>query len=535
MQKCLGIYIENNLIKYAKVSKDNNDMKIESFGIRFYQNLSEEIKKIIQETYSFNTPISINLSNEKYLYFDIFALLSKKDVEKTVDTEFENFCDEKKYNKEAFETRYALMPSQEDREKIRALDIYINKIEYNRQINPLEKYKLTKVMPVSIAIGNVARLNKNENVLIINMEETTTVTTIYNKQIYDVETIEIGSKNVLDNINKVENSYAKAYDICKNTTIYTANVGDIGEEQPYLQHIMPTVFKITEKVQEIVSNSVNKIQEIYLTGTLASINNIDLYFQEMFTDIDCKILKPKMVDETVTKINIKDYIEVNSAIALATVGLGEGIQELNFRKVKPTDKIFDIFKRETSKTPKKETTSKINFNLKGALSKGELWMIRAIAGILLFLMVFCIFTKVLSNQMLNKEKEIDGLIEKQKNQISTVTNNASTLDGKTQKYERLTSDVKKMYEKISDKAARRNSIPNLLNQIMANIPDKVDLDQIENTKDRTIVINAKAGYYDQLGYFVAVLKTKNILKNVITSSTKKPDGTVYISIEGELP
>ena len=87
MQKCLGIYIENNLIKYAKVSKDNNDMKIESFGIRFYQNLSEEIKKIIQETYSFNTPISINLSNEKYLYFDIFALLSKKDVEKTVDTE----------------------------------------------------------------------------------------------------------------------------------------------------------------------------------------------------------------------------------------------------------------------------------------------------------------------------------------------------------------------------------------------------------------------------------------------------------------
>ena len=95
MQKCLGIYIEENLIKYAKVSKEKDDMKIESFGIRFFQDLSEEISKIIEETYSFNTPISINLYNEKYLYFDIFALLNKKDIEKTVQTEFESYCEEK--------------------------------------------------------------------------------------------------------------------------------------------------------------------------------------------------------------------------------------------------------------------------------------------------------------------------------------------------------------------------------------------------------------------------------------------------------
>ena len=35
MQNCLGIYIENNLIKYAKVSKENNSIKVESFGVRF--------------------------------------------------------------------------------------------------------------------------------------------------------------------------------------------------------------------------------------------------------------------------------------------------------------------------------------------------------------------------------------------------------------------------------------------------------------------------------------------------------------------
>ena len=368
MQNCLGMYIEENLIKYAKVSKERDEMKVESYGIRFFEDLTGEIEKIIEETYSFNTPLSINLSNEKYLYFDIFSLLNKKDIEKTVQTEFESFCEEKNYNSNAFENRYALMPNQTEPEKIRALDIFINKIEMNRQKQPFEKYKLTKMMPISIAIGNIARLNKKENQLIVNMEDTTTVTTIYDNQIYNVDVLDIGSKEVLENINKIENSYAKAYDICKNTTIYTAEMEDSTEEQPYLQTIMPTLYKIAEKVQEIVSSSEAKIQTIYLTGNLSVINNIDLYFQEFFTDIECIILKPNVVDETTTKINIKDYVEVNSAIALATVGLGQGIQELNFKKPKAGDKLSQFLKIEMPNGKVIGGNTKIDFNLKGTLT-----------------------------------------------------------------------------------------------------------------------------------------------------------------------
>ena len=123
MQNCLGIYIENNLIKYAKVSRDKNTFKVESFGIHFTDNINDTIKKIVEETYSFNTPISINLLNEKYLYFDIFALLSKNDIQKTVQTEFDAYCDENKYNQKAFETRYALVPNMENKEKIKAMEI----------------------------------------------------------------------------------------------------------------------------------------------------------------------------------------------------------------------------------------------------------------------------------------------------------------------------------------------------------------------------------------------------------------------------
>ncbi len=535
MQKCLGIYIEDNLIKYAKVSKERDDMKIESFGIRFFQNLSEEIAKVVEETYSFNTPISVNLYNEKYLYFDVFALLNKKDIEKTIETEFESYCDEKNYNSNAFENRYALMPNQSDGEKIRALDVFVNKIELNRQKQSLEKYKLTKMMPISIAIGNIARLNKKENQLIVNMEETTTITTIYDNQIYSVDTLDIGSKEVLDSINKIENSYSKAYEICKNTTIYTAEMEDSAEEQPYLQNIMPTIYKIAEKVQEVVSSSETKIQTIYLTGNLSVVNNIDLYFQEFFTDIECKILKPNIIDEAVTKINIKDYVEVNSAIALATVGLGQGIQELNFQKSKTGDKLSQFLKIEMPNGKVIGGNTNINFDLRGSLTTGEIWLTRSIVALILILIIFVVFSKLLSNQMLDKEEEIRTITARQNTQISLVQTDEQSINDKTEKYKNLIADLKRTNEKISDAAASRNSIPNFLNQIMHNMPDKVQLTSIENPKDKSITITAQSYEYDQLGIFIGVIKSKKILKNVVSTSGVKNGDTVTVTIEGELP
>ena len=41
MASCLGLYIESNLIKYAKVTKEREMLKIESFGIKFYERLSD--------------------------------------------------------------------------------------------------------------------------------------------------------------------------------------------------------------------------------------------------------------------------------------------------------------------------------------------------------------------------------------------------------------------------------------------------------------------------------------------------------------
>ena len=52
MSSCLGLYIEEHLIKYAKVSKERDSLKVESFGIKFYDKIGDAIKQIVEETYS---------------------------------------------------------------------------------------------------------------------------------------------------------------------------------------------------------------------------------------------------------------------------------------------------------------------------------------------------------------------------------------------------------------------------------------------------------------------------------------------------
>ena len=160
---CLGLYIEENLIKYAKISKDHDLIKVDAFGIKFYDKIGEAIEQVIQETYSQKTPISINMSEEMYNYYDMFALLTKNDLQKAINTEFTSYCAEKGYNPNVFETRYAVVGDQEDRDKIRVIHVSENKIELNKQIQIVEGYKLSNISPISMSIPNLIDTDNNDN------------------------------------------------------------------------------------------------------------------------------------------------------------------------------------------------------------------------------------------------------------------------------------------------------------------------------------------------------------------------------------
>lgn len=539
MSNCLGLYIEDNLIKYAKVSKEHDEIKVESFGIKFYEKIGDAINQIIEETYSQKTPVSINLSEEMYNYFEMFALLTKNDLHKAIKTEFESYCAEKGYNPNVFETRYAVVDNQLDKEKLEIIHIAENKIELNKRMQQLDGYRLTNVSPISMSIPNLINIGKKENSIIINIEDITTVTTIIGSKIYHIDTIEEGSSDILSRINLQENSYSKSYEICKNTTIYTSEGKDLQQgETGYLEMIMPTLYNIVGEIRKVINQAPEKIEKAYITGSAAMINNADLYFQEYLSEIDCEILKPYFVQNT-KDISIKDYIEVNSAISLALMGLGEGIAGMNFKKATFSEKIPSWMKIEVNPDrtlkEKKYLGGMLTWDLGQPLDKTETGLIRIAISLFLLVAIYSGFSALLANQMDKKEAEADSSIASTNQQITLANNDSEKIKTKTNEYTSMIKNLEEMNDKLTDRTRTKNAIPNLLNQIMFIIPENVQITSIENTTDTHIVIDAKSDKYEQLGYLKAKIKSDVILTNVISTAGQKDNNVVTVRIEGDLP
>ena len=539
MSSCLGLYIEEHLIKYAKVSKEHDNLKVESFGIKFYDKLSEAIPQIIEETYSQKTPISVNLSEEMYNYYDMFALLTKNDLQKAIKTEFESYCTDKGYNPNVFEVRYAVVDNQLDKEKLKVIHIAENKIELNKRIQDLSDYRLTNISPISMSIPNLAEIDSNENCIIVNIEDKTTVTTIIKSKIFNVDIYDEGSQEILGKINLKENSYSKAYEICKNTTIYTSEGKELQTEQTsYLEDIMPTLYSIASKVQKIVSTTSERIDKVYLTGTGALINNVDLYFQEYLTQTTCEILKPYFITGT-KDVSIKDYIEVNSAISLALMGLDEGIQGMNFKKQSFGDKIPSWLKIEVNPDKTKKEQKNIGgwftWDLNQKLDKTEKSLVRIAVALLLLIVIYSAFVILLNKQMIKKGQEADESIAQTQSQITLANGDTEKIKSKTNEYTTMIKNLEDANDKITDRNKTRNSIPNLLNQIMSIVPESVQITSIENTTGTHIEINAQSNKYEQLGYLKAKIKSDVILTNVISTAGQKDNNVVTVKIEGDLP
>ena len=539
MSSCLGLYIEEHLIKYAKVSKERDNIKVESFGMKFYDKIGDAISQVIEETYSQKTPISVNMSEEMYNYFDMFSLLTKNDLQKAIKTEFESYCADKGYNPNVFETRYAVVDSQLDKDKIKIIHIADNKIELNKRIQEIEGYHLVNISPISMSIPNLIQVGKDENSLIVNIEDDTVITTIMEGKIFNVDIIEEGSRDILSKINLKENSYSKSYEICKNTTIYTSGGRELqAEQQTYLDDIMPTIYNIAGQVSKIINSYTDKIRKVYITGTAALINNIDLYFQEYLPDVECEILKPYFVEKT-RDISIKDYIEVNSAISMALMGLGEGVTGMNFKKKTFSDQIPNWLKIDVnpdkSKKEQKNLGGFFTWDLGQKLDKTEKSLIRIAVALFLLVVIYSAFSGLLSYQMDEKEKEANDSIAQTNSQIQLANNDNEQIKTKTNEYTTMIQNLQDANDRITDRNRTRNAIPNLLNQIMSIIPENVQLTSIENDTGTHVVINAQSNKYEQLGYFVARLKTDVILTNVVSTSGQKDNGIVTIKIEGDLP
>lgn len=531
MLSCLGIYVDKNLIKYAKLKKVKDSFKIEAFNVEVFENLEQSLKKIINETSSNKCPICMNISNELYNYFDVFSMLEKKDITKSLNIEFEMLCDEKGYDIKSLESRYILMENQENFEKYKSMYISTNKKELDKRINMLSDYKLYSMTPVSTSLTNLIDYDGTENIAIINIENETQITTIIDGQIRRVNVLNKNFEEVVEKINTVELSWKKSYDIFKNITIYgREGVQSLDkDENEYLDLVMPVLYKTATETKKILNSFKEKINKVYITGMGATINNIDLYFQDFLKNTKCEILKPFFIDTTSLKVATKEYIEVNSAIALALEGLGYSNKELNFAPMSKLDNLENITKENFDL--KKIFTEPINIEEKA--------IIRTIIAFIMAIVIFAVFGTNLVNKLEKQKSSINRSLATTTAQITNMETELSQIESHTNAYAAMINGANSQTQtKLLNPNSRvisKDAIPNLLNKIMFIIPQKVQIVSIKNTESKHVAIEAVSTKYEELAYFVAYIKEDGMLQNVQSKDEETNTSNFKIVIEGDLP
>ncbi len=553
MQYCLGISIDDKFIKYAKVQKEDNTFKVESYGINSYNNmdLNKRIAQIIQETDSSKIPISTDIQNEKYYFFNFFGVKNKTYAKEAIQTEFESFCTDNHINKNTIEGRYIYTKNIDMLDQNKAIYIYANKGEMEERLNLFKGTKVVSATPDAIAIPNIVNIEPNKNIMIVDISDNTKITTLINKNIYNVDILSEGLKEAFDTINLKENSTLKTYEVLKNTTIYTMDMDTTSNKKndEYLQHIVPALYKVAQEVLNITKNY-KKIDQIYLTGYATVINNIELYFQEYFKNSKVEILKPFFIEKN-DRVNVKDYIEVNQAIALALQGMGYGARTINFSTDKKADEIksmlsmnmtdiINSFKVQKADNGKEKNKPKLNVDLGFLKNKSknlDTSMTNAFISLLLITILYCAGSIWVSKQISSETDKVKDDVSYTQEQIAKATNDDSKINTKTNDYKRYKSNLENTSNVIETKRSRKNQITTLLNKIVYTIPKEVQLTEIKNEEKggkQHIYISAQSKKYEQLAYFKAKLKNANILDNVTSNEGTNSGDVVTTIIEGDL-
>ena len=532
MPSSLGIHIENDVIKYAKVRKEKDLVKVEAFNVIFYEDLKSTIRQIITETNSNKIPIVVNLSDEIYNYFQISSLMNKQDMKKAIELEFELLCDERNIKKNTLETRFLFAPSTESTEKMQGIAISGNQADIVQKKMNFENIKIAGIHPMTTSITNLVNPNENANIAILNIEEKTKLTIMSGGEIVSIDVIDDGMKNILNKINMVENSKQKSYEVCKNTTLYTQDAeGESQEGNEYLDSIIPTLYSIATKTKEKIEDVGINVSKLYITGMATSINNIDLYFQEYFEKSRCEILRPFFANISSIKTSIKDYIEVNSAIALALNGIGYGYGELNFLTTKSAAP-KNVFKNSGEKST---FAGKSSFS--GAFDAVEKSLLRLSITGGIALVLFMAASYWITIQTEQKSQEVEAKLAEVQKEIGIIDSDINKVTEGTKKYQEQIEILNNLDEKLeNERIVEASSVPILLYNLTEIIPERVQILTLQNDKDSThIVIEAQSDSYEQLGYFKAAIATESFLKNVKSTSGTMSNNIITTIIEGDLP
>lgn len=320
MASALGIFIDRNIIKYAKLNGTKDKLKVESYGMKYGENHKELLKQIIEETNSSKNNVVINAAEIHYEETSIFSMLKKKDYDKAVEVAYEEIIDKQKLRPELLEYGYILSKNPADSEKLHVLLGIQEKGAMETRANLFgQNVMLYSQMPIGISISNI--YESPLPALIVNIEEDTYITEIYDTEPIKVTRIATGTRNIIDTINNEENSISKSYEVLRNMVLPTDDMDQISfEGNEYAPVIVSEVMKIVSEIKSVMKKRPGIYKKIYISGTGATISNLETFIEKLIDDVECDILRPAGI-EGQKKVAIKEYVDVNSAIALACEAL----------------------------------------------------------------------------------------------------------------------------------------------------------------------------------------------------------------------
>lgn len=549
MSSCLGIYIGEKVVKYAKLTREENSSRIKAitYGTKIHLgNKSDIISNIVTATGSEGVPVCINSEGERIHKTEVLRIISKNDLESLVDLEVVDFTGNEDKNERSYVYKYVLLDSLVSRDNYTANIVIQDRPEVDKYLSD-ENTSVVSMYSLPYVLDEIAP-KEVSNYLIIDMNENTDLIFVSDGKLLDVINMDLGMKKIMDTFPEMLGSYQKAYDTCKTINVFSdeSNVNN-----PELERVIePVLQDALNRIQNKIRELNLKIDRIYLSGTITLFINSDMLFEQYF-DTPTEKLRPYFIDSKDSNNNMSEVTEANEAFALAYEGLMVERPELDF--LRQNKKFGNIFAKigkikstgakivnENNKGPKLKVNRNENVFI-GNINLEKVKSILIFANVIMFtlLLVYSVFGGIYNAQM---NKQIENVVEeKAKVTENTVKVNSDItyINSNKEKYSNYVSYVDETIRKINKGEIGKYSTYNValfMLKISKYIPDGVLLKSIKSDSSKHVTIIASSNSYAQLGYFISQLKLEGILEpSSVRTTAVAHDATITVTIGGDLP
>ena len=567
MASCLGIYFDEDIIKYAKLAMDSSgNVRLDHYGTRIARGMKKEIiDNIIEETSSITIPIVTNIANEHLENVSIFdqAQESKYSLD-IMKMEFETWCENNQNSTEKYDYVYKLSEYRTAENKHNGVLCIASKDEIEED---------TKYDDVNIASVYSYRLlytdmvpEEVNNYILINLDKEISVETVIKRKMFDFKIYKTGMNKILDAFMQRLGSYQKAYSACKQLNVYTE--GESGNDKELEQIAEPILQEILRNISSVVTANKDNIERVYITGLGTMFNNIDVLLTE-YLEVKTEILKPRFLQDTTDVRSVSEVLETTPAMVMAYNYLSNKYTFLNYlhntEKVVKKNIFSDLMEKikgvsfkkknnEAKNAPNAENTKadtkKVNKvknknNENGNIDLGDVerdLTLERLVGAATFTGVafaaYLAFTLIYTSTTNKMIDDVNTKITNLKAEDKKVVSDINFVNQNAKQYSEINEDVDKLVNQIETGQIGKISTYNVatfLQKIIKVIPKNITLDTVKSDDNKHVKITMFSNKYSDLGYFVAQLKLQGILNSVEVTNVENTSEKVTIEIGGELP